>query len=255
MKPVDPHEIARRVIMALVLEPIAEKKGCTTRSTDISKDLRLVDLQGAGVNVGKYFYELAKRVNRVGGQPKLFFDLCLGALRNSTNSLSNKKIINLGLTELLFMVVTSHLAYGGSGKKILQNMRKVLTGSSSQDVQYKEKALELVWGSSRKTQKKDYPKRLGGKNLYEHYERQYKKGKELDFTAHARWCEEVLKSLPITQEMYDVAKENLNKKLTGALEKAYAVGFKKFPKVGIVADYTGVVAYLLLSEKGSAGII
>ncbi|MBI2624334.1 hypothetical protein HYW67_02460 [Candidatus Parcubacteria bacterium] len=52
---IDPQEVQRQVVLALVLEPLAEKSGCTTRSRDSSEELRLVDLQGAAVNVGRIF--------------------------------------------------------------------------------------------------------------------------------------------------------------------------------------------------------
>src|SRR3989338_954399 len=193
---IEPHEVERRVVLALVLEPVAEKAGCTTRSRDVSKDLRLIDLQGAGVNVGRYFYELAERINRQREQPKLYYDLCFEALRNSTRSLGNKKFVNLGFLELLFMFVVSHLAYGGSGRKVLKNIRKVLLKSSPRDVRYKERTLELAWNSSRKAQKKVFPKRLGGSNLLEHYQMHFREGRRLNFLTHALWCEQILKSLP-----------------------------------------------------------
>src|SRR4051812_35771615 len=102
MKRVNPKIVQRDVVLALVIEPLAEKEGCTTRSHDLHDQLKLVDFQTSAVNVGQYFFELARRVNASGGQPKKFYDLCFEALIDSTAGLDNKKYINWGLLDLLF---------------------------------------------------------------------------------------------------------------------------------------------------------
>ena len=290
MHTIDPHEIERRAVLALVLEPIVEKEGCTTRSRDIDASLRLIDLQGAGVNVGKYFYELAERVNpdrssrgaldpafanairhssprqtaersasngvkREKRQPHIFYDLVYKALEDSTKNLKNKKFVNLGLIELLFPVVLSQLVYGGTGTQVLKNVKKILIESSPEDARYKEKMLSRAWSSSKKSAKRNYPEQIGGKNLWEHYEKNLETAKEHDLKTSVLWCEQILKSFPVAQKMHGVAKKKLRKGLIGALEEAYKRGFTQISKPGIIADYTAVVAYLLLSENPKASLI
>ena len=73
-----------KLLFSLVLEPLSEKSGCTTRTLDLDESIRLQHLQAAGVNVASYFYELAKRIEENNNQqPKVYFDLALDAVKNS----------------------------------------------------------------------------------------------------------------------------------------------------------------------------
>lgn len=249
---IDPQEVQRQVVLALVLEPLAEKAGCTTRNRDINEELRLVDLQGAAVNVGRYFHELARRVQRSKGQPRVFFDLCFRALTDSAKNLKNKKFVNLGLLELLFPMVVAKLTARGGETAVWRNYIRVLKQSSPADVSYKELALATAWNSSRKLNKRQYPTQLGGNTLHECYRRHARKGRELNFAAHEAWCRQILQGLPVAQRMYRVAKRNMRAGLIGALEEAYRHGLRAFAKPGVIADYTAVIAYLMLSDHNAA---
>lgn len=79
------------MVLALALEPLAEKKGCTTRTIDLQQNLKLVDFQAAAINTGPYFHALAERIYKSRAQPKYFYDLCLNAIQGSTHNLENKK--------------------------------------------------------------------------------------------------------------------------------------------------------------------
>ena len=115
--------------------------------------------------------------------------------------------------------------------------------------------LNYAWGSSRKSKKRKYPKNLGGENLFEHYQRNIEKGRELSLDTHVLWCEQIVESLPIVQMMYQTAKKEIKRGLMKALEEAYKAGYRRIPKAGIIADYTAVVAYILLSERDNDRII
>src|SRR3989344_429420 len=248
MKIIDSHEVERLAVLSLALEPLAKKNGCTSRGRDLRKDLRLVDFQTAAVNSGKYFYELAERIKRTKGQPKVFYDLSFQALNNSTKNIKNKKIISFGLIELLFLIVVSHLVYGGRGVGVIKNIAKVFLHSSEKDVYYKEEMFRIAWGSSRKKIKRTYTFRLGGKNLFEHYQKHYLKGKESGFIGNMLWCDQMLKSLPIACSMYHTAKKYKSYGFFRSLEESFRVGLRKLPRAGTVADFTAVIGYLMLVD-------
>lgn len=252
---IDPHEVARQVALALLVEPLAEKEGCTTRGRDISDTLRLIDLQTASVNVSRYFYELAERVKEERGQPRVFYDLLLAALNTSTKNSVNQKIINLGLLELLFPIVVARLTTRGSNVAVFKRLKELFWKSSRADVRFKERALKFAWSSSRKLAKQNYPAELGGGNLYEHYKLNAKVGAQMNFNTHRMWCEQIMLALPVAKKMHRVAKASLKKGLLPALETAYKNGLRQIPKPGIIADYTAVVAYLLISASESRRII
>jgi len=132
MEEIDPHEIARQVVMALVLEPIAEKRGCTTRTYDLKETIKLQHLQAAGINVGRFFYEMADRVKtNKGNQPESYFDLALEALGSSRMNLENGgKLINQGLIAMMSHVVVSGLMTDGDGVAVCRVIPEVLKRSS-----------------------------------------------------------------------------------------------------------------------------
>lgn len=255
IKYIDPHEIERRVILSLILEPLAEKEGCTTRTKDISGDLRLADLQVAAINVGQYFYELALRVKKENGQPKIFYDLAFEALKGSTKNIKNDKFINFGLVEILFPIVLSQLVYGGRGIAVIKNTLKVLKNSSPTDARFKDRMRTLAWSTSRKSYKRQFPINFYSKNLYENYRVNIQSGKERGVSTHSRWSLEMTKGLPILQRMYKNAKKHSQRGLITAIEECYKSGLKEFPKEGVIADYTAAVAYLLTSESKERRII
>ncbi len=252
MKKINPPEVQRIAVLALALEPLAEKKGCTTRTIDLHSNLKLVDFQAAAINAGLYFYTLAERIKKAHGQPKYFYDLCVRAIEDSTRNLENKKQINFGLLDLLFPLIISHVVYGGSGATICKNFVKVLKNSSSRDVVFKNKMRRAGWKTSRKSYKSRFPIDNSYGNLYDLYKRDITVSKEIGFESNVYWLGEFNSGLPTMRSMLEVAKKIVKKQgLLKALEKCYDYGMKKITRVGIAADYTAAIAYLLLVEPGS----
>lgn len=249
----DPHEVARQASLALVLEPIAEKAGCTTRSIDLSNDLKLIYFLANGVNSNEYFYTLAKRVNRAGGQPKVFFDLFVPALKNTGKYNQSTKFINYGLIEIMLLVVTAQVSYtrGSISDKMLTTLKK----SSVKDVWSLEMARSLAWSTSTKDHKRNYPKHIGGKNLFEHYKLTRDYGNTIDHTTGVFWCEELIAGAPTISKMVTTAEAALDKGFIHALELGYEVGMKTYANAGLMADYTAATAYLLLAQNPLTRIV
>ena len=73
-------DIMHYVILASVLEPIPEKKGCTTRKNDWQDKSKLEYFLISGVNIGRVFYELVERIKENNyKQPDLIYDLAYKA--------------------------------------------------------------------------------------------------------------------------------------------------------------------------------
>lgn len=254
----DPHEVARQVTLSLVLEPLSEKSGCTTRTLDLDESIRLQHLQAAGVNVASYFYELAKRIEENNGQqPKVYFDLALDAVKNSQKNLQNYgKYINQGLITMLFHVVTASLLTTGDGIEVCKKVPMVLKNSSREDASARNDFRMLVVATSRRANKRNFPS-IECDNLFDYYHKTVKISEELQYTSGVIWAEQLMSGLPFIQEMYLEAKNNLDKGLLVAMEKSYELGTRLLTinSPGFVADYVGVVTYLLLRESDEKPIV
>jgi len=128
-----PQEVLRNVVLAGVLEPIPEKPGCTTRSTDLNERAKLEYFLTGAVNIGWDFYKLAKRIKKNGfSQPVVIFDTALKAQEHSFQNRSGNRI-NFGIIGPLVPVVTSQLVYGGDGPEVLKRTTDVLRSTGRKD--------------------------------------------------------------------------------------------------------------------------
>jgi len=246
-----PEEIQRRITLALVLEPLADKPGCTTRYVDLSPEHKLVDFETAAVNAAPYFGELARRIQRTKTQPP-FYDLCYQALAGSTKNLKNEKYLNFGLLEVLFPLVLAEQIYGGKGAVVCRNVIKVLKQSGPKDLVYKDLTRNLAWSTSRNRAKQELQQlklQIQTSSLYDEYLRNIPDRRAAGLKTSVLWLEQFVLGLPVLQAMYGSAKKRVGKAgLIAAMELAYKVGMKKIPKRGIIADYCAAVAYLLLAD-------
>ena len=257
MKRIDAHEVARQVVVSLVLEPIAEKDGCTTRTIDLDETIRLQHLQVAGVNVGRYFFDLVERINKCDGQPPEYFDLAWNAVNESQKNLQNTgKYINQGLITIFFHVVLASLLTEGTGVDVCKNVPNILEKSSAFDAKFRAKSLQLVWSKSRNKTKREFPLLEAG-NLSEFYKKLNHQAQVLQYESGVVWSREILSGLPTVQAMYLEAMKNLDGGFLVAIEEAYKKGVEllSINSPGFVADYTGVVGYLLVKESGDRPII
>jgi len=253
----DSHEVARQVVMALVLEPLAEKGGCTTRLVDLDSSIRLQHLQAAGVNVGRYFYEIAERVQVAGGQPDSYFDVALEALGGSIANLDNSgKLINQGLIAMMSHVVVASLLVEGDGVAVCEYVPVVLKNSSALDGQSRNQFRQQVVATSRSVHKKKFPS-LETTSLADWYEKSIQPSRDLGYESGAIWAEELLSGLPLVQKMYVEARNYTDQGLLVAMEKSYELGTQLLPikSPGFIADYVGLVAYLLLREDEKSWLI
>jgi hypothetical protein len=253
----DSHEVARLVVMALVLEPLSEKEGCTTRSVDLKSTIKLQHLQAAGVNAGRYFYEIAERVRVAGGQPDSYFDVALEALDGSIANLDNSgKLINQGLIAMMSHVVVASLLVAGDGVAVCEQVPEVLKNSSAIDGQSRNQFRQQVVATSRSAHKRSFPS-FEASSLADWYEQSIQPSRDLGYESGAIWAEELLSGLPLVQKMYMEARKYTDQGLLVAMEKSFELGTELLPieSPGFVADYVGLVAYLLLRDGEEGNLI
>ena len=93
----DSLTIMRNVILASILEPIPNKKGCTTRYKDWQEKSKLEYFLIAGVNIGDVFYKLSERIIENNyKQPNLIYDLAYEAQLKRLKNRNGGKI-NFGI--------------------------------------------------------------------------------------------------------------------------------------------------------------
>lgn len=258
---IDPHEIERRLVLAMILEPLAEKEGCTTRTRDLHDKIRLQHLQAAGVNTGKYFFQLAERVNEQQGQPRVYWDLALEALRTSRLNIANTgKFISQGLVAILIDIVLSSILTEGDGIAVCKAVPDILKKSSKDDADCRTKYLTLAWSTSTRAKKRDFTHVSQANNLYEYHEQHRALSQDAGYTSGVIWCEELLNGLPIIQEMYTIALKHIDSGLIASMEACYPIGFQRLEErghmsAGFAADYVAAVAYLLLRDMENKAII
>lgn len=129
-------DIMHYVILTSVLEPLPEKKGCTTRKNDWQDKSKLEYFLISGVNIGRVFYELAERIKDNNyKQPNLIYDLSYKAQKESLKNRKGGKI-NFGIIELLIPIITTQIIEQRNDINILDKVEEILKNTTKEDVQY-----------------------------------------------------------------------------------------------------------------------
>lgn len=162
----DSLDIMHYVILASVLEPIPEKKGCTTRKNDWQDKSKLEYFLISGVNIGRVFYELAERIKDNNyKQPNLIYDLAYKAQKESLKNRKGGKI-NFGIIELLIPIITTQIIKQRNDINILDKVEEILKNTTKEDVQYHCKFRKIARNVSRQ-----FPSTTAYNicNLYDYY--------------------------------------------------------------------------------------
>lgn len=162
----DSLDIMHYVILASVLEPIPEKKGCTTRKNDWQDKSKLEYFLISGVNIGQVFYELAERIKDNNyKQPNLIYDLAYKAQKESLKNRKGGKI-NFGIIELLIPIITTQIIERRNDINILDKVEEILKKTTKEDVQYHCKFRKIARNVS-----KQFPSTTAYNicNLYDYY--------------------------------------------------------------------------------------
>jgi hypothetical protein len=271
--PYSPRIIRRNVQLALALEPMSEKPGCTTRSIDCSRHLKLEYFIAGAVNVGDAFEDLALRLQKSNLQKNglqksdlqknkaqlLLYDLALKAQLDSKRNRAGGRI-NEGMIEMLVPIVAAQMVYGRDendrnddrNKKkafseILSSVPSVLKNTSPEDVAnlvaLKRLSYDLCAYHNREV--KDH----GAQTVLEFYEKELAASERPVSRLHNL---EILSGFPTSQRMFQMIAEDPETDLSERVRDAYLSvkiqEHKELTEGGLTADLCGIALYLLFSQ-------
>lgn len=252
-----PRETGRQVMLAASLEPIAGKEGNTTRYSNSSRYLKLEYFIAAGINLGESFELLAQRINDIGIQPEIIYDLAFKAQRDSLKNRAGGRV-NQGIIELLIPIVASHHIYNSdgsiSGEEVLRKANIVLASTSIGDIENLIKMKKLAYALSGYSDRvtPEYPE---VKNVLEYYKKDLEFCEKPTSIAHNS---EFVKGFPTVKLIYDSLSELNSDCFAERIEEAYRLALVNHnEKVGrgFIADCIAAGIYLYLSQNSKEKII
>jgi hypothetical protein len=242
------QDIRRLSEITFVLEPIIDKKDCTTRFKDLPGK-PLADFLIAGINVGETLEDYADSVIKDGNNQ--IYSHYVKALKES-NKFKAKKYINLGLIEVLLVVIQARLTFKNLDQA-LNGFIKLLKNSPKQDLQNYQNAFHLAWATSKNRIKQE---RLiafdeissKANNMYERFLQITKSFPEPDFSSYQVSLEYV-KGFPTIKRFISEIDED--KGLISSIQDTFNALHEEDPiiKVGWLADLSAAAIFLYLSYQ------
>lgn len=252
---VTPNRIRKLVEIAYTIEPLLNKKDCTTRFIDLPGKT-IYDFILAGLNVGEVFEDYVRSVQEQNNKGLLSH---FEAAVKISNEYKHQKLINIGLLEFMFVAVKSRLI----SKKLeesLDNIKKVLHDTTNEDVQNEYNVFVGALSTSKKNIKKSswietYKGFLKFDNLYEYYVHAEQAFSNDKTTANYQVAHEFTEGFPILKQY--VNNIDNNKGLIKSIEDTYGKLHKENPqiKIGILADFSAVAIFLYLSYQDPSSYI
>ncbi|MBI2064675.1 MAG: HD domain-containing protein [Candidatus Yanofskybacteria bacterium] len=246
-----PRETARLVTLAAALEPLADKAGCTTRFTDVSRHLKLEYFVTGAINLGNAFEDLVSRLN---GSPCIqgIYSHALQAQRESLKNRSGGRI-NQGIIELLVPIVAGqHLFYSGEPKDlsiILARAKNIALKSTGRgDVDSLIAMKRFAHGLCRYNER-PVPEHPEAKNVFEYYSMDLASSTSVTGIAHNG---EFVNGFPTVKLMYDTIMNSSKRLFMRKVEEAFQHGLKMHDKGvgrGFLADCVAAAIYLCLSQN------
>lgn len=257
----NPQETARLVVLAASLEPIADKAGCTTRFTDISRHLKLEYFVTGAINIGDAFERLAKRVDlarqvkewassRSGMLPNLY-ELAILAQKESLKNRSGGRI-NQGIIELLLPIVAAQHYFDPAGdllntEQTINSVRSILVSTDRSDVEALVNMKKFAHHLCRYNERQ-VPTFPDATNVYEYYEWDLATSTTPTGLAHNG---EFVNGFPTVKLLYDSIMNSSKRSFIRKVEEAFRHGVKFHHKDvgrGFLADCIATAVYLCLSQ-------
>jgi len=241
-----PSRARKLVELAFVIEPILNKKDCTTRYKDL-EGKSLYDFIISGINVGPVFEDYAKQA--LNSKNILMFSHLPRAAEVS-NNFKREKSINVGLLEFMFVTLKMRFEIS-SPENLREAFLNSIKNTNNQDVLDNLKGFRVGIKTSKNQSKKEAAKKnyeyfKDSNNIYELYTKVLEKFPNSE-SAGYQVANEYLKGFP-TIEIY---MKHLNEDvgLIRSLERTYDILHKNNPeiKVGILADLCASSIFLHLS--------
>ena len=267
----NPAETARHVMLACALEPLSEKSGCTTRSTNVSRHLKLEYFITGAINIGRSFEDLALYCQRdlvldrqrpepergVLGINRPIYQYAYFAQMDSMRNRSGGRI-NQGIIELLIPIVASQYMYDKKYKlttvELLGYTKELLKCTSKTDVRNLVLMKRLAYKMSCYLDRR-VARRPDAKTIYDYYELELDSSTNSTSKAHNR---EFISGFSTVKAMHDSIMNSGEKTFIRKIEEAYQVGIIGHDLDvgrGFLADCIAVAIYLVLSQNPKIQII
>ncbi|MFA5776449.1 MAG: triphosphoribosyl-dephospho-CoA synthase [Patescibacteria group bacterium] len=242
---ISPKIIRQITQIALVLEPILDKDGCTTRYTDLP-DKSLKDFLIAAVNVGEIIEQHAEEV--INGDGGIF--LKLTEAMEASNEYKESKNINFGLLVFIFIAIKARVM-SSNVLETINIMKTQLETSTNKDVQDYMNG----WKINIKTTTKNYKVQKTNENtkffdeatsLKVLFERGLKVFSNPKLTGY-QFCKENVDGYPLLKKF--VTEINEKQGIITSLENTYDFIHRENPdlSVGMLADLCAAAFFLHLS--------
>ena len=253
------REIGRLVMLAAALEPLADKAGCTTRFTDISRHLKLEYFITGSINIGRAFEYMVNRINFWQGA-KTHLNLYCFALQAQKESIRNRSggRINQGIIELLVPVVATQCLFERGGFLSIDDLLKktvdVMKGTFKGDVDYLIEMKRFAYDLCRYNDRlvPDHPE---AGNVYEYYAADLASSTNPTGIAHNG---EFVNGFPTVNIMYNSIINSKERTFVKKVEEAYRLGIERHDKSigrGFLADCIAAAIYLVLSQNPKIRLI
>lgn len=244
---ITPSEVRTLCELALIIEPILDKEGCTTRYRDLDEK-PLADFLTAGINAGPVLEDYARSVIEDGNEQ--IFSHFPAAIQVS-NNFKRKKYINTGLLHFLFLTIRVRLE-SETLEEALDNYIPITKRSSKADILSMLEGFELGWSTSSKKrtwqQEKQFRNALTADSYYER-QRIINSQNQDKTSSQYQTTKEALDGFPTIRRY--VTEVDDKKGIIESFEHSYRCMHEENPdtKVGILADLSASALFLYLSYQ------
>jgi putative nucleotidyltransferase with HDIG domain len=250
----NPREVRRYIELALSLEPVSEKHGCTTRSRDKNPHSRFEYFLAGAINIGEAFEDLASRVIAAQGHQPLVYDLAYRAQLDCKRNREGGRV-NQGMIEMLTPIVTAQLLYDVDRKlttdDILGKASAVLTQSTRRDVDELVRLKRLA--NEQSQHDRVVPDNAEATSVLGYYQTELTNSTSVTSIKHN---EEFVNGFPTIKKIYESLRSTTGR-ISERMREAYlAVQGNEHKGVsgGLTADCCGAALYLYLSQHSDVQI-
>lgn len=241
-----PEAVALLVQKALVLEPLADKKGCTSRHIDLP-GRPLESFVIAGINVGPIFREYSTDWLS-GGEQRLYHYFVRGL--QASREHATGKYVNFGLLEILFPTVAARLSCDDPDE-VVPTLIRLMHAAPKSDVEAMIEARELGWVTSEKREAKlaDLtPAVRQAASPFAFYEAMLANTNSA-YGSTEQWILHYQRGLPLLSAQFNLLRAQKEGSLLDKIATAYNQVYEENSdiRVGIMADMCAAAIFLYLS--------
>lgn len=241
-----PEQAKKYATMACALRPIPYS-GKKKEKMKAEFQERFESFMNGEIKVGERFEELAKRVQKANGQPKVIYDEANKALVD-TEKIKKDWRINHGLIEMLVPIVTAQMLFDRyklmETPMLLARATEVIRNTSEDDVA-QLLAMKRIAYDLEGQKDKEVPK-YEVKNVFEYYSEAKEKASS---PLTRQLSEEVVEGFPIVKYACNHILRGRRKTLMGKIDATYnSIKRNKKKAPSTIANCVSAALYILLSN-------